>query len=138
MARVVWIEEFKNGIEFEIGPNYDNDSTRSQTSDWLSRLAARSRKGQVLGSKPGWERLSFCTSGAGDGCCQNIFQGSAGNIWQLNGGWTRLYLILHWRLGHVSVLTRTLGGDGAPACATNFSKQDDRLKVIRTPPGGGS
>ena len=40
------------------------------TSDWLSWLAARSRKGQVSGSKPGWERLIFCTSGARDGCCQ--------------------------------------------------------------------
>ena len=35
--------------------------------DWRSRLAARSRKGQVLGSKPGWERLRFCTFGNRDG-----------------------------------------------------------------------
>ena len=27
-----------------------------RTSDWLSWLAARSLKGQVLGSKPGWVR----------------------------------------------------------------------------------
>ena len=29
-ARVVWVEESKNSLEFEIGPNYDDVPTRSQ------------------------------------------------------------------------------------------------------------
>ena len=35
----------------------------------------------------------------------------------------------------MSALTGALGGDGAPACATNSSEQDDHFEVIRTPPG---
>ena len=35
----------------------------------------------------------------------------------------------------MSALTGALGEDGAPACATNFSEQDDHAEVIRTPPG---
>ena len=38
-------------IVLDLRSYYESDS-----SDWLSWLAARSRKGQVLGSKPGWER----------------------------------------------------------------------------------
>ena len=38
----------------------------------------------------------------------------------------------------MSALTGVLGGDGALACATNSSKQDDNAEVIRTPPGRGS
>ena len=38
----------------------------------------------------------------------------------------------------MSALTGALGGDGAPACATNSSEQDDHTEVIRTPLGGGS
>ena len=49
-----------------------------ETSDWLSRLAARSRKGQILGSNPGWERLSASTSGYGDGCYQTSFRVTQG------------------------------------------------------------
>ena len=30
LPRVVWVEESKNGLGFEIGPNYDNVPTRSQ------------------------------------------------------------------------------------------------------------
>ena len=35
----------------------------------------------------------------------------------------------------MSSLTGALGGDGAPACATSSSKQDDHTEVTRTPPG---
>ena len=52
--------------------------------NWLSRLAARSRKGQVSALKPGWERLSFCTSGARDGCCQMSLRFRR-EYWQLKG-----------------------------------------------------
>ena len=30
MSRVVWAEETKNGLGFEIGPSYDNVATTSQ------------------------------------------------------------------------------------------------------------
>ena len=30
LPRVVWVEESKNGLGFEIGPNYDDVPTRSQ------------------------------------------------------------------------------------------------------------
>ena len=30
-----------------------------------------------------------------------------------------------------------LGGDGAPACATISSEQDDFVEVLLVPPGGG-
>ena len=53
--------------------------------DWLSRLDTPSLKGQVLGPKPGWERLSFCTSGAGGRCCQTSL-GFRREYWQLKGG----------------------------------------------------
>ena len=35
----------------------------------------------------------------------------------------------------MSALTGALGGNGAPACATDSSEQDDHAEVIRTPPG---
>ena len=35
----------------------------------------------------------------------------------------------------MSALTGALGGDGAPACATNSSKRDDYAEVIRTSSG---
>ena len=41
-------------------------------------------------------------------------------------------------MGHLSALMGALGGDGAPACATNSSEQDDHVEVIRTPPDRGS
>ena len=44
-------------------------------------------------------------------------------------------LIWHWRLGHLSALTWALGGDGAPACATNFSEHDDFAEETLIPPG---
>ena len=37
----------------------------------------------------------------------------------------------------MSALTGALGGDGAPACTSNLSKQDDHAEVIRTPSGRG-
>ena len=43
---------------------------------------------------------------------------------------------LAWRLGHLSVVMGVLGGDGAPACAANFSEQNDFAEVILIPLGG--
>ena len=34
LPHVVWAEESKNGLGFEIGPNYDDVPTRSQISNW--------------------------------------------------------------------------------------------------------
>ena len=56
--------------------------------------------------------------------------------WQLEA--CAQYLIWHWTMGHMPALTGPLGGDSAPACATNSSEQDDHAEVIRTPPGKGS
>ena len=42
LPRVVWAEESKNGLGFEIGPNYDNVPTRSQfLTDRQSSCRAR-------------------------------------------------------------------------------------------------
>ena len=38
----------------------------------------------------------------------------------------------------MSALADALGGNGAPACASNFSEQDDFAEVILIPTGGGS
>ena len=46
------------------------------------------------------------------------------------------FLIWKWRLGHLSTLMGVLARDGAPACATNSSEQDDFTEVILISPGG--
>ena len=46
----------KISSEVLILPNISNRIHSGIASAWLSWLATRSRKGQVLGSKPGWER----------------------------------------------------------------------------------
>ena len=107
-----------------------------RASDRLSRLAARSREG-----------TSWVQSPSGRGKAFEILVPETGvakypldfrrEYWQLKGP-SSPYLIWHWRLGHMSALTRVLGGDGTPACATNSSEQDDHAEVTRTPPGRGS
>ena len=51
---VVWVEEFKNCLGFEIGPNYDDVTTRSQLlTDRQSSCISNPVKGHVSGEKCG-------------------------------------------------------------------------------------
>ena len=56
-------------------------------------------------------------------------QGSVGNIGS-SRACARPYLIWHLRLGHLSAPMGALGGDDAPACATNSFEQDNFAEVI--------
>ena len=52
------------------------------------------------------------------------------------GGFVAPFLSWSWRLGHLSALTRALGGDGASTCVPNSPEQDNFVEVILILPGG--